>query len=349
MKARRLIAITIAVFLISGLIAPYVALGASQTFRFQANGVVDGRDYPWGPEGSMGLNGLPGRSEPDRGANVGDGKTAWVFGAQFNPESQQRALMYFNLDGWIPTDAVVESATLHIHTNWGYVAGIGLGNADVDVEVEIFRIQDPDGTGLWVRGNTPERDPAEGSNNPTFTHKNKVRGAMVPWSSDEAGGINAVTRDYEVGRFTQNANSDGWVSVDLTEDVASMVANPASNIGWMLETFGDYPFNFFSPDQHIEGLTENGGGRGDAEWALAPILEVTFSVGGVEAEEAESDPDTAAPVETEPPADTGEAPKDDGDVRASQTGENVAIFIAVGVLLLAACGIFALRRKVKVK
>jgi hypothetical protein len=99
---KRLLALVITAILLFVLAFPVNVLAETRTVRLQAHSQVEGRHYPHGPEGSMGLNGLKNRTSPELGATIRNGKTAWIFSNAWNNANNpnaQRLLIYFNLNG----------------------------------------------------------------------------------------------------------------------------------------------------------------------------------------------------------------------------------------------------------
>jgi LPXTG-motif cell wall-anchored protein len=213
--------------------------------------------------------------------------------------------------------------------------GTGLGvDANHEQEVEVVKIGDPAGTGMWNRGTTVRNDDPP-HNAPTVFFKNRIRGASHRWAPGENDGIDQVlAADYATIKYNL-AGGNKWITTSdaiLVSDVQGWLDNPASNLGWLVRTWDDvYPFNYFSPDQDERG-------RGEPEYTLTPILEITYTYEG----------GAAAPVvaATETPAESAPAAATATPAVANpRTGEGANIIIGVGLLAAAGCLLVTVRRK----
>ena len=130
----------------------------------------------------------------------------------------QQSVLHFDLDGVIPNDATLVSATLHL-------GNIQNANQGGRADLHLYRLFDPSNTGMW-------------STTGSVSWQNK--NGIVPWSEVGNGSVDtardmnnpsAVIEDIDLTNQTPN-----WLTTDVTADVMAWLSGEAGspNMGWLL-------------------------------------------------------------------------------------------------------------------
>lgn len=200
------------------------------------------------------------------------GIDTWVYGAGLNGNygvdvgfdvgcrnvsTARTARGYLKFDlSTIPTNAVVDSAvlTLRCITNW----------ADTEYDIHLHKMLK-----AFFEGIRNGSAPLE-TDGTTLQYRNHNTTGLVAWGNSVSGGESGTDYDATATTSTPVTVIDADYTWTLTSDVAAMVADPASNHGWLLRTLNENTL-----DQRKRFASSD-----HATPAFRPKLTVNYSLGG---------------------------------------------------------------------
>jgi len=195
--------------------------------------------------------------ESDDGASA-NGAGRYLFAGRTNQNLSRRSLLYFDLNGLLPSGAEVTSVRLHLNLVQANPVGLAWN-------VSLHRALSP-----WTTGATNPPD-SEGQGAPTLAgdctwihSSSNGSGGGVAWNT--AGGDFRAQASASIA--TQALGLYTLTSAQLLADVREFTNTPAANLGWFLlgdESSAGTARRFDSAD-------------GVAEGGIAPRLEIEFTV-----------------------------------------------------------------------
>lgn len=184
-------------------------------------------------------------------AASGGGSSMYVGRNSSAPNVRTRALIRYNLQGYVPPGSIIQSAELGLRVT---------SSRAVFVTVHKVLSSWGEGTSLGNSGLGSAADIGEA----TWVHQNY---ATNPW--DTPGGDHDPAFDLITAVGTQGLNTPGPTDM-LNAHVQSWVDAPASNFGWLLRLLDEGVLNSQVSIAARENVNES----------FRPVLIVAFRVGG---------------------------------------------------------------------
>ena len=185
----------------------------------------------------------------DQDGLLSSGSGTGLFVGNNSVSNTRRAVLFFDVAGELPPDAVIESVELLV-----YVSSLGAHGTSA---VKIFRL-----TNSWGEGASVSSGGAGGSSEPgdaTWIHRFFPD---TPWAAPGGDFDPQERAAVDIGDF----GPVGFSSPGLVADVQSWLDQPEANLGWILVG-----------DETVPSTVKRIDSREHSKEANRPILRVTFS------------------------------------------------------------------------
>ncbi|QSA95752.1 VPLPA-CTERM sorting domain-containing protein [Methylococcus sp. EFPC2] len=206
-------------------------------------------------------------NQPDN--SIGRGPAVFIGGDSHG--SPRRGLIGFNIAADIPAGAIITSVQLTLYL--AQVAGSGTGNEDAFPRtIELHRLTNdwahgPTALGLTQIDGTDQGFPAIPPS-PTWNERRYQQGQ--PWTTPGGDFVPTASASTAVGDAVNSAYTWGSTPA-LVADVQSMLDEPTSNHGWLLQNTDEYGLDtyrvFYTKDW--------------SDTAMRPRLQVSYEMAPV--------------------------------------------------------------------